>query len=108
MKEWKRVSLQLCTYGFFSAMQPSSHFVFQYLNEFRGVPSDRVSEMYFAQVTYWSVAFLFLALLFTDMLRYKPVLILSALAGVVQLLSLRFLTGVDTVYVSYRQSDDSL
>lgn len=100
MQEWLKISLQLCVYGFFSGMTPFSHFMFKFLTEFRGISADEVSSFFLAQVTYWNFGILIFVFLLTDMLRYKPLIILSALAGIGYYSVMRWTSGLSPLIVS--------
>lgn len=100
MEPWLKISLLLCAVGFFKGMVPSDHYIFQYLTEFRHVPGEMVTNSYFPQYSYWAAGFLLIFLLTTDVLRYKPVIIISALAGVAHYITLRWTQGVESLIVS--------
>lgn len=100
MEPWHKISLLLCTVGFFKGMVPSDHYIFQYLTEFRHVPGEMVTNSYYPQYSYWAAGFLLIFLLTTDVLRYKPVIIISALAGVAHYITLRWTESVESLIVS--------
>lgn len=101
MKEWLKISLQLCLFGFFNGIQPSTHFTFKILTDFRGLASDEANSFFYAQISYWRVAIGFFAFLLTDLLRYKPIIILSALSGIAAFVTLRCTSEVNFLYVSF-------
>lgn len=84
MQTWLRISLLLCTFGFFREMRPSEPFVVEYLTgPDRNVTSDELNRQIYPFGTYSVLIQLILVFLVTDILRYKPIIILSALAGIV-------------------------
>lgn len=100
MKEWLKISLQLSLYGFFDGMHPSSHFFYQILTEFREANPEYVTNTFIPQQTYFAVATSILALLLTDMTRYKPVILVGAVAAIAASSVLRWTTGMDVLLVS--------
>lgn len=80
-------------------MSPSDHFLFKFLTEFRGVPDETVTSFVIPQMNYWHVSLLLFALLFTDMLRYKPVILVSVIAGICYYATLRWTQGIPIITV---------
>lgn len=80
---WKYQTALLCLYGFFKEMKPSESFLTPYLRE---APKNFTSEQLVNEIypvsTYANLVALFLVLLVTDFLRYKPVIISEAVAYV--------------------------
>lgn len=100
MKDWLKISLQLCVFGFFNGITPFSHFTFKFLTEFRGISAQDVSDFFLAQGTYWNLGLLAICFLITDMFRYKPLIILSALSSVLYYIIIRWTDGLYPLIVS--------
>lgn len=86
--------------GFFKGMSPADHYIFQYLIEYRNVTEEAVTSVYLPQLNYWQVGLLFVFLWVTDILRYKPVIIIAIFAGILYSGTLRWTTGEAALYVS--------
>ncbi|EDW04190.1 thiamine transporter 2 [Drosophila grimshawi] len=83
MDTWLKISLLLCTFGFFREMRPSEPFVTEYLaGDWRNLTTETVYQEVYPFGTYSVLAQLVLVFLFTDLLRYKPIIVLSSLAGI--------------------------
>ncbi|KAM7352726.1 thiamine transporter 1 [Cochliomyia hominivorax] len=84
MQTWLRISLLLCTFGFFREMRPSEPFVVEYLTgPNRNITSEELNREIYPFGTYSVLVQLILVFLITDILRYKPIIVLSACAGIV-------------------------
>lgn len=84
MQTWLRISLLLCTFGFFREMRPSEPFVVEYLTgPDRNVTVEELNREVYPFGTYSVLVQLVLIFLITDILRYKPIIILSAFAGII-------------------------
>lgn len=82
MQSWLRISLLLCTFGFFREMRPSEPFVVEFLTgPDRNITSEQLNREIYPYGTYSVLIQLVLVFLVTDILRYKPIIILSACAG---------------------------
>uniref|UniRef100_A0A1A9WZS1 Major facilitator superfamily (MFS) profile domain-containing protein n=1 Tax=Glossina brevipalpis TaxID=37001 RepID=A0A1A9WZS1_9MUSC len=83
MQTWTSISLMLCIFGFFRELRPSEPFVTEFLtSDFRNVTSEQLNRLVYPFGTYAVFAQLILVFLLTDVLRYKPIINLSALAGI--------------------------
>lgn len=80
-------------------MVPSDHFVFKYLTEYRDIPEETVQNTFFPQHSYWAPPLLLIFLLITDALRYKPVILICALAGISHYATIRWTHGVKALMV---------
>lgn len=70
MQEWIKVSLLLCTFGFFREMRPSEPFVTDFLSgEWRNITSEQVNREIYPLGTYSYLAQLVIIFLITDILR---------------------------------------
>ncbi|XP_017047294.1 thiamine transporter 1 [Drosophila ficusphila] len=83
MKNWLKISLLLCTFGFFRELRPSEPYVTEYLStDYGNLTIEEVYQDVYPFGTYFVLAQLVIVFLITDLVRYKPVIILSALAGI--------------------------
>lgn len=70
MKIWLKVSLMLCTYGFFNDFRPSEPFVTEYLTgEWRNITAEQLTRNVYPWATYAYLIQLVIVFLITDMLR---------------------------------------
>ena len=84
-RRWIYATLILCCYGFFKELKPSEPFLTPYLtdnstNHSKNFTKAEVNSQIYV---YWPYSFLIaevFVLLFTDILRYKPVILLEAVA----------------------------
>lgn len=71
MDEWLRITLVLCTYGFFRELRPSEPFVSEFLSgSWRDITAEQVTQLVYPVGTYSYLALLVVAFLVTDMLRF--------------------------------------
>ncbi|XP_055630800.1 thiamine transporter 1-like [Toxorhynchites rutilus septentrionalis] len=84
MQEWLKISLLLCTFGFFREMRPSEPFVTEFLSgEWRDILPEQLNRDVYPVGTYTYLGVLIIIFLVTDILRYKSIIIFSACVGVV-------------------------
>nr|XP_029712065.1 folate transporter 1-like [Aedes albopictus] len=84
MREWLKVSLMLCTFGFFREMRPSEPFVTEFLSgEWRDIEPEQLNREVYPIGTYSYLGLLVVVFLVTDILRYKSIIIFSACVGIV-------------------------
>ncbi|XP_037957224.1 thiamine transporter 1 [Teleopsis dalmanni] len=84
MQAWLRISLLLCSFGFFREMRPSEPFVTEYLTDsWHNITSEQVNKEIYPFGTYAVLSQLVIVFLVTDILRYKPIIVLSACAGII-------------------------
>ena len=70
MELWVKISMLLCTYGFFREIRPSEPFVSEFLSgEWRNITSEQVIQDVYPWGTYSYLAQLVVVFLITDMLR---------------------------------------
>lgn len=70
MESWLKVTLLLCTFGFFREFRPSEPFLTEFLaGEWRNITMDQVVQDVFPWATYSYLVQMFIAFLITDMLR---------------------------------------
>lgn len=92
---WQKATLLLCLYGFFKEMKPSEPFLTPYLKSPPKNFTDKELENEVYPVwTYSYLVALFMVFLFTDVLRYKPVIIVEGLAYLITRVLLIWATGV--------------
>ncbi|XP_017115907.1 thiamine transporter 1 [Drosophila elegans] len=83
MKNWLKISLLLCTFGFFRELRPSEPYVTEYLSsDYGNLTIETIYQDVYPFGTYSVLAQLVIVFLITDLVRYKPVIVLSALAGI--------------------------
>lgn len=70
MKGWLKISLVLCTFGFFREFRPSEPFVTEFLlGEWRNITSDQLNRVVYPIGTYSTLGLLVIVFLITDILR---------------------------------------
>ncbi|XP_017012794.2 thiamine transporter 2 [Drosophila takahashii] len=83
MQNWLKISLLLCTFGFFRELRPSEPYVTEYLaTDYGNLTTEQINQDVYPFGTYSVLAQLVVVFLITDLVRYKPVIVLSALAGI--------------------------
>ncbi|XP_017855201.2 LOW QUALITY PROTEIN: thiamine transporter 2 [Drosophila busckii] len=83
MENWLKISLLLCSFGFFREFRPSEPYVTEFLaGEWRNLTSEQVYQEVYPLGSYAVLAQLVIVFLITDLLRYKPIIVLSSLAGI--------------------------
>jgi len=74
-------TLILCSYGFFKEIRPSEPFLTEYLiSNSTGLTQDQVYQDVYPIWTYSYLAVLVLVFLFTDLARYKPIIVFEGFA----------------------------
>ncbi|XP_063704597.1 thiamine transporter 1-like [Culicoides brevitarsis] len=106
MQNYVKVSLILCAYGFLREMRPSEPFVSEFLldKRWRNITDIQLNRQVYPVGTFSSLAQLFIIFLITDILRYKPIIILSSCVGIViysMLLWTKDLLSLQIVQVIY-------
>lgn len=115
MEFWIKATILLCSYGFFKEMKPSEPFLTPYLKAKNLTEADL--EKIYPVWTYSYLLTLFVVFLVTDLLRYKPVIIIEGLAYLATrilliwtgtVLAMQFMqfaygvaTGAEVAYYSY-------
>jgi len=83
MELWLKLSILLCVFGFMKEFRPSEPFIIPYLTgEWKNF-TDQDIEVIFATGTYIYLAQLVFVFLVTDLLRYKPVIVLDGISAIV-------------------------
>ncbi|GAB0099074.1 thiamine transporter 1 [Sergentomyia squamirostris] len=84
MQEWLRLSLLLCTFGFLKEIRPSEPFFTEFLiGPWKNFTEEQVNRDVFPVATYSYAAQLIIVFLVTDFLKYKPLIIVLGLSGIV-------------------------
>lgn len=84
MQDWLRISLILSCFGFLREFRPSEPFITEFLSgEWRDLTPEQINREVYPVGTYATLGLLVIVFLITDILRYKPIIIASACAGVV-------------------------
>ena len=113
-----KATVLICTYGFFKEMKPSEPFLTPYLkNPPKNLTERELDNEVYPVWTYSYLAALLVVFLITDVLRYKPVIIVEGLAylttrflliwasGVLAMQFMQFAygiaTGAEVAYYSY-------
>ena len=92
---WMKATLLLCCYGFFKSMKPSEPFLTPYLKEPpKNFTEEQLDNQIYPVWTYSYLVVLVIVFLFTDILRYKPVIIVEGLAYLSTRVLLIWSTGV--------------
>ncbi|KAJ9581497.1 hypothetical protein L9F63_023323, partial [Diploptera punctata] len=83
METWLKISLLLCIFGAVKEFRPSEPFITPYLlGEWKNFTEEQVNQEIFPVGTYTYLAALVVVFLVTDLLRYKPVIIIDGLFAV--------------------------
>uniref|UniRef100_A0A336M1E5 CSON010234 protein n=1 Tax=Culicoides sonorensis TaxID=179676 RepID=A0A336M1E5_CULSO len=106
MQNYLKVSLILCCYGFLREMRPSEPFVTEFLSDqrWRNITSTELNREVYPVGTYSYLVLLIIVFLITDILRYKPIIILSSCMGIAvysMLLWTKSLLSLQIVQVIY-------
>ncbi|XP_055848935.1 thiamine transporter 1 [Episyrphus balteatus] len=84
MEPWLKISCLLCVFGFIREIRPSEPYITEYLvGEWRNVTQEQVNREVYPVGTYSYLAQLVIVFLVTDFLRYKPLIIIMGIAGVI-------------------------
>lgn len=82
MQEYLKISLLLSTFGFLKETRPSEPFITDFIKDFKNISVETINQDIFPIGTYSYLAQLAIIFLITDLLRYKPLIILLAASGV--------------------------
>lgn len=112
MEKWRSIALVLSLFGFLKDFRPSDPFVVQFLNgPWHNVSAEQINQQVFPVGTYSYGVQLVITFLVTDYFRYKPLIILSALAGIVYYVlfiwtkALAWLQLAEVFYGTYKAAD---
>lgn len=72
MEDWLKISLVLCSFGFFREFRPSEPFVTEFLSstEWRNITSEQLNRDVYPIGTYSTLGLLVIVFLVTDILRF--------------------------------------
>lgn len=84
--KWTMISCILCVFGCFKEFRPSESFVTDYLTVWKNFTDVQVNQEIFPVSTYSYFATLIIVFLITDFVRYKPIIVLCGLSGVIAFL----------------------
>ncbi|KAI6222956.1 hypothetical protein M3Y99_01481700 [Aphelenchoides fujianensis] len=88
--KWRTVALILCVYGALKEFRPTEPYLYQWQHEGMGLTAEQLSIDVYPWSTYGTLVFLLPTLLLTDVLLYKPVLLLESASFVGVWLTLIF------------------
>nr|CAD7441103.1 unnamed protein product [Timema bartmani] len=84
MATWVRVSLILCVFGALKEFRPSEPYVTHYLvGPWKNFTDKQVNQEMFPVGTYSYLSQLVVVFLVTDLVRYKPVIVIEGLSGII-------------------------
>jgi len=105
MEEWKVATLLLCCYGFLKEIRPSEPYLTDYLlGNSSGVTQDELYHEVYPVWTYSYLGFLVLVFLFTDLTRYKAVIVFEGFSYILTWILLLWghgLTQMQVMQVAY-------
>ncbi|XP_022107050.1 thiamine transporter 2-like [Acanthaster planci] len=81
-RRWVLATALVCLYGFLKAMRPSEPFLTPYLIEDKNITERDLDNVVYPYWTYSYMLALVPVFLFTDLLRYKPVVVFEGMAYV--------------------------
>ncbi|RZC41219.1 Folate carrier domain containing protein [Asbolus verrucosus] len=84
MEQWTKISLILCIFGFLKEIRPSEPFMYDFLSgPWRNVTGEQVIKEVYPISTYSNMIWLVIIFLVTDICRYKPLIVILGLSGMV-------------------------
>jgi len=105
LEDWRLKTFLLCSYGFLKEIRPSEPYLTEYLvGNHTGVTEDQVYHDVYPVWTYSYLAILILVFLVTDLVKYKPVIILEGFSYILTWILLLWghgLTQMQLMQVSY-------
>ncbi|KAI6223142.1 hypothetical protein M3Y99_01459400 [Aphelenchoides fujianensis] len=88
--KWRTIAFILCVYGALKEFRPTEPYLYQWQHEGMGLMAEQLSIEVYPWSTYGTLVFLLPTLLLTDVLLYKPVLLLESASFVGVWLTLIF------------------
>ncbi|XP_038051092.1 folate transporter 1-like [Patiria miniata] len=79
-RRWALATVLICLYGFLKAMRPSEPFLTPYLIQVKNITEGDLDNVVYPYWTYSYMLALVPVFLFTDLFRYKPVVVFEGLA----------------------------
>ncbi|XP_070688399.1 thiamine transporter 2-like [Pempheris klunzingeri] len=99
---WVGPTVLLCIYGFCSMMRPVEPFLMEFLTgSYKNLTTEQVTRQVIPVWTYSSLVLLLPVLLVTDLLRYKPVIILQGCMYVTAFLLILVGSGVHSAQLAF-------
>lgn len=107
MQDYLKISLILSTFGFLKETRPSESFIVDFIVDFKNITAEQINQNIFPIGTYSYLVQLIIVFLVTDMLRYKPLIMLLGACGVTiwsmmlwtnSVLGLQFVEGIYGTY----------
>lgn len=84
MEPWLKISVLLSVFGFIKEIRPSEPFISNYiLGEWRNITEEQLSQDVYPVGTYSYLAQLVLVFLITDFFRYKPLIVVCGISGII-------------------------
>ncbi|KAI1707397.1 reduced folate carrier domain-containing protein [Ditylenchus destructor] len=99
MDKWLVTALVLCTYGMLKEFKPSEPYLYRYQQRNLNISGDVLTAEVYPYWTYSYLLFLVPAFLLTDVLLYKPILILESISYISVWITLIFGRSVVGNYV---------
>ncbi|KAK6638808.1 hypothetical protein RUM43_007077 [Polyplax serrata] len=98
---WRKMVFVLGVYGFFKEFRPSEHFVSPFLNgPHKNFTEEQINQEIFPVATYSNLSLLVIIFLLTDWLKYKPVIIMGGIAGMITMTILPLGQSIRLIQVS--------
>uniref|UniRef100_A0A146LEY1 Thiamine transporter 2 n=1 Tax=Lygus hesperus TaxID=30085 RepID=A0A146LEY1_LYGHE len=83
MEEWRKLALLLCVYGVLKELRPLEPYITRFFNEPpMNFSMEQINVEIYPISVYSNLLTLILIFLVTDLLRYKPIIILNSFAGI--------------------------
>ncbi|CAB0008664.1 unnamed protein product [Nesidiocoris tenuis] len=105
MEEWRKLALLLCVYGVLKELRPLEPYITRFLTTPpMNFTDNQINIEIYPISVYSNMISLFVVFLVTDMLRYKPIIVLNSLAGIllyVMLIFCRSVFAIQLVEVLY-------
>lgn len=84
MEKWTIIALLLCSYGCIKEIRPSESFLTEYLEgPWINLTNNQVNHLVYPVWTYTYMSVLVLVFLFTDLVRYKPIIIVGSICYII-------------------------
>ncbi|KAK9878923.1 hypothetical protein WA026_003746 [Henosepilachna vigintioctopunctata] len=95
MESWLKLSLILCFFGFLKEIRPSEHYIYEYLTgHWRNVTEHEVLTEVYPVGTYSYLCLLVVIFLITDLLRYRPLIVVLGISGIIYSAMLTWTTSL--------------
>nr|CAD7196276.1 unnamed protein product [Timema douglasi] len=102
MKLWVKTSMLLCLFGFLKEFRPSEPYLIQYLTgPWLNFTEEKVNQDMLPVGTYSYISCLIVILLITDILRYKPIIVLEGFTGIAAEAVWGLFAATEVAYFTY-------